>query len=178
MTQNGLYIWHQITRMCRWHTQLIAMAIALLYVCPVFAQPPFPPPNQIQVFNIRGIDFGTFYPSTSGGFVTVDPTGTRSASGVVLVGGALGEAAIFDVVLIPGRLVSISYGPDVSLTGSNGGSMTLQVGPSDKGNSFVTSGGHPFRNQVNVGGTLQVSNLAANPPGSYQGTFVVTFHQN
>lgn len=178
MTQNSLFIWHQITRRCRRHTHLIAMAVALFHVMPLLAQAPFPPPKQIQVFNVRGIDFGTFYPSASGGSVTVDPTGTRSASGVVLVGGALGEAAIFDVMLLPGRLVSISYGPDATLLGSSGGSMTLQVGPSDKGNSFVTSGGHPFRNQVNVGGTLQVGNLAANPPGSYQGTFVVTFHQN
>lgn len=167
-----------LLRLWRQAAVMALPGLMLLCATPAMSQPPFPPPNQIQVFNIRGIDFGTFYPSASGGSVTVEPSGSRSSSGVTLVGGGMGEAAIFDVVLIPGRLVSISLGPDVILTGSNGGSMILKVGPADKGSSFVTTAGHPFRNQVNVGGTLQVGNLSANPPGSYSGSFTVTFHQN
>ena len=150
----------------------------LLWMKPILAQAPFPPPNQIQVFNLRGLDFGSFYPSGTGGEVIVDPWGSRTPTGgVVLVGGDIGEPAIFEIVLIPGRLVSISFGPDATLTGSNGGSMTLAVGPSDRGDSFVTTSGHPFRNQVNVGGTLYVESATENPPGSYTGSFTVTFNQ-
>jgi hypothetical protein len=86
--------------------------------------------------------------------------------------------AIFEVKLIPGRLVSIMLGPPATLTRiGGGGSMTMDVGPTDKGGSFVTSGGHPFFNPVNVGGTLYVESSAVNPPGAYEGQFSVTFIQ-
>lgn len=163
------------------------MAVLAVVVCTLLpwlqtthAQAPFPPPNQIQVFNIRGLDFGSFYPSATGGSVIVDYNGLRTPTGdVVLVGGGIGEPAIFEVVLIPGRLVSIELQPSTILSQIGGtGTMTLYIGPSDRGTSFVTTGGHPFRNQVNVGGTLEVRSPAANPPGNYTGSFTVTFHQN
>jgi len=142
------------------------------------AQAPFPPPLQIQVYPVQGLSFGDFYPSTSGGSITIDPYGMRTSVGVTLAGGIYYQA-IFEVALLPGRLVSISLPVGgVLLTGSNGGSMMLTVGPTDKGNSFVTSGGHPFRNPVNIGGTLTVGSTMANPPGSYSGEFFVTFNQN
>lgn len=158
------------------HIQLLVLVAGLSL--PAFAQAPFPPPRQIQVYPVQDLSFGDFMPSSSGGTVTVDPLGNRSAIGVTLAGGLYFQA-IFDVMLLPGRLVSISLptGP-VTLTGSNGGSMTLTNLQSDKGGSFVTSGGQPFRNPVNIGGTLNVGNMTQNPPGSYSGEFTVTFNQN
>ncbi len=99
----------------------------------------------------------------------------------------MASQAIFDVVLVPGRLVSISWGfptEEVTLTGSNGGSMRMKIGPTDKTSTgtnsaqFVTTGGHPFHNQVYFGGTLTVGSVSANPPGNYTGEFFITFHQN
>lgn len=127
---------------------------------------------------MQGLSFGNFYPSASGGSVTVDFNGFRTSSGVALAGGSV-FPAIFEVTLIPGRLVNITLPPgNIKLTGTNGGEMWLTVGPTDKGNSFITSGGHPFRNPVYIGGTLQVGNILANPPGTYNGEFFVTFNQN
>lgn len=150
---------------------------------PVRAQMPFPPPNQLQVFNVMGLNFGSFYPSSTTGTVTISPTGGRSSSGVVLDMGNIGNQAIFDVMLVPGRLVSMSWQSSVTL--SNGSySMTMQIGPTDKVNinetsaEFVTTSGSPFRNPVSFGGTLTVGSTAVNPPGDYSGTFEVTFHQN
>jgi len=139
---------------------------------------PFPPPNQMQVFSMQELNFGSFSTGASGGTVVVSPEGFRSSTGsVILMGGAFNQA-IFEIKLIPGRLVQIIMGPQIQLTRvGGGGSMNMQVGPSDKGSSFVTSGGHPFFNPVKVGGTLYVGNSLANPAGSYEGQFSVTFIQ-
>lgn len=139
---------------------------------------PFPPPNQLQVFAVQQLSFGSFFPGSSGGTVVVSPTGSRSSTGTVVLAGGAAYQAIFDVRLIPGRLVSIMIGPPVQLVRiGGGGMMTMQIGPTDKGTSFVTSGGHPFRNPVGVGGTLTVGDIMANPAGSYEGSFSVTFIQ-
>ncbi len=139
---------------------------------------PFPPPNQLQVFAVQQLSFGSFFPGSSGGTVIVSPTGSRSSTGTVVLAGGAAYQAIFEVRLIPGRLVQIQIGPSVQLLRiGGGGMMTMQIGPTDKGTSFVTTGGHPFRNPVGVGGTLTVGDIMANPAGSYEGSFSVTFIQ-
>lgn len=141
-------------------------------------QMPFPPPNQIQVYVVQHLNFGSFIPGNSGGSVIISPAGIRSATGTVILIGGEAQQAIFNVRLIPGRLVHIQLGPPVQLNRIGGnGSMTMTVGPSDRGSSFVTTGGHPFINPVSIGGTLIVGNISSNPAGNYHGTFTVTFIQ-
>lgn len=150
-----------------------------IYISPISGQTPFPPPNQIQVYTSQGLSFGSFFTGSSGGAVQISPLGVRTTSGTVIgLASNPGHQAIFNVRLIPGRLVSIVYGPNVTLNRiGGGGSMTMSIGPSDKGTSFVTSKGHPFMNPVQIGGTLYVGNMTVNPPGSYQGVFSITFIQ-
>lgn len=145
----------------------------------IFAQQtPFPPPNQLQVYGIQQLSFGSFTTGTSGGTVIISPEGFRSSTGSVILMGGNFNQAIFEVKLIPGRLVQIVLGPQTQLTRvGGGGSMSMEVGPTDRGNSFVTTGGHPFINRVNVGGTLTVGSTATNPAGNYEGQFSVTFIQ-
>ncbi|MDZ4205326.1 MAG: DUF4402 domain-containing protein [Bacteroidales bacterium] len=165
------------------HLQMVAMWFCVLLFCTAplvqsVAQTPFPPPKVIKVYTMQGLSFGNFYTGATGGTVVISPEGGRSVTGTVVQAGGLVHHAIFVVELLPGRQVSISLGPDVTLTRTvGGGSMTMSVGPTDKGLGFVTSGGHPFFNPVQVGGTLYVGNIGANPPGNYQGTFSVTFIQ-
>lgn len=141
---------------------------------------PFPPPNQLQVFNAQGLGFGSFYVGSTGGTVVISPTGGRTTTGSVL--GLMsdpGMPAIFNLQLVPGRLVHIQFDASATLT-RMGGSETMIIDNflSDKpGNNFVTSSGHPFVNPVQVGATLNVGNIAANPAGNYQGMFSVTFIQ-
>lgn len=139
---------------------------------------PFPPPRQIQVFSTQALNFGEFYTGSSGGSIVISPDGIRSATGTVILMGGNYSQSVFVVELIPGRMVQIVLGPTVQLTRvGGGGSMEITIGPADKGSSFVTTGGHPFRNPVNVGATLLVGDNSANPPGEYQGSFSVTFIQ-
>lgn len=165
--------------------QLLSVAIAFvgLIFCCFFStglhaqQMPFPPPNQLQVYVVQDLNFGSFV-TGSGGSVIISPSGMRSSTGNVFLMGSSAYQAIFNVRLIPGRLVHIQLGPPIQLFRvGGGGQVTMEIGPTDKGSSFVTTGGHPFINPVSVGGTLIVGDNTANPPGSYQGSFSVTFIQ-
>ncbi|HHN47547.1 MAG TPA: DUF4402 domain-containing protein [Bacteroidales bacterium] len=159
---------------------LILVFFCLPTALPVMAQTPFPPPNQLQVFNQQGLGFGSFYVGASGGTVVISPGGSRSTTGTVMgLASDPGMPAIFNVRLIPGRLVHISFSASATLTRAGGSeTMTITGFTSDKpGNNFVTSGGHPFINPVQVGGTLNVGSISANPAGNYQGFFEVTFIQ-
>jgi len=139
---------------------------------------PFPPPRQIEVFATQPLSFGDFFTGSSGGTVIVSPSGARTATGTVMLASGFGEQAIFEVSLLPGRQVSIMLGPTAVLTRVGGSEqMTVTIGPTDKGTSFVTNAGHPFRNPVQVGGTLNVGSMASNPAGQYVGFITVTFIQ-
>ncbi len=164
------------------NSNLVFSLVAVFFLC--FAsevqgqQTPFPPPNQLQVYGMQELNFGSFTTGSGGGTVVISPEGFRTSTGTVLLMGGFFNQAIFEVKLIPGRLVSIILGPQIQLTRvGGGGSMNMQVGPTDKGTSFVTTGGHPFITRVNVGGTLFVGNEANNPSGNYEGQFSVTFIQ-
>lgn len=143
------------------------------------AQPPPPRPLSIYVNPAQGLIFGAFFQGASGGTVVVYPDGSRSVTGS-LVQANLGypySPAIFEVDANQGTVVSIMNGPDVTLTGSNGGTMSLHIGTANTGSVFVTTAASPSRTQVRIGGTLTVGTPLANPSGNYSGTFSVTFIQ-
>ena len=145
----------------------------------VVAQPPPPRPISIYVNPAQGMIFGAFFQGVSGGTVILYPDGSRAVTGS-LVQANLGypfSPAIFEVDASVGTMVSIMNGPDVTLTGSNGGTISLHIGAASTGSSFVTAIAPPSRTQVRIGGTLTVGNALANPSGNYSGTFSVTFIQ-
>lgn len=139
------------------------------------------PPRPIAVYvNLaQGLSFGAFYQGVSGGNVIIYANGSRSVSGDIIQAnmGYSFSSAIFEVEALPGTLISILNGPDVTLAGSNGGLMTLQIGAASTGTSFIATVGAPSTTQVKIGGTLIVGNPLANPPGAYSGSFSVTFIQ-
>lgn len=132
----------------------------------------------ISVNTAQDLSFGAFTQGSSGGTVTLQTDGSRSTTGTV-VGLSLGYLyyqAIFEVEASAGTIISISYGPDASLTGSNGGSMSLKIGGSDPNSPLVSNIEPPGKNSINIGGILTVGNMATSPPGSYTGSFYVTFN--
>jgi hypothetical protein len=133
------------------------------------------PPRPINVTVTQNLAFGTFYHGAVGGSVSVSPAGVRSSGGdVILLMTGLYYSAIYRITGPPGTVVSLLNGPDVLLPGSGGGSLSLHIGNSNPASPFVLTPGPFF---VNVGGTLTVGNSVANPPGSYSGTFNITFVQ-
>jgi hypothetical protein len=162
-------------------TRLFFCAGVLLLgvVSSIKAQPPPPRPISIYVNPAQGLIFGAFFQGASGGSVIVYPDGSRSVTGS-LVQANLGypfSPAIFEVDANQGTVVSIMNGPDVTLTGSNGGTLSLHIGAASTGSVFVTTAVSPSRSQVRIGGTLTAGSPLANPSGNYSGTFSVTFIQ-
>jgi len=136
-------------------------------------------PGGLTAYTIQNLNFGAFTLGSSGGTVIISSSGMRSVTGdvVALNLGTPFFQAIFDIDAPEGSIVSILNGSDVALTGSNGGSMTMHIGASDPPSPFITTVVQPSRTQVNIGGTLTVGSPTANPPGSYSGTFYITFNQ-
>jgi hypothetical protein len=145
----------------------------------VNAQPPPPRPITIYANPAQGMIFGAFFQGASGGTVILYPDGSRVATGSLVLAnlGYPFSPALFEVDANPGTVVTIMNGPDVTLTGSNGGSIGLHIGAASTGTHFTTTVAPPGRTQVWIGGTLTVGNPLANPSGNYSGTFSVTFIQ-
>jgi hypothetical protein len=156
---------------------LCGILVFLMSQLSLFGQPH--PPRPIQVFTVKDINFGAFVQGLSGGTVIVYPNGFRSTTGDIMQVnlGYQFYPAIFEIDVLPGTMISILFGPDAILTGSNGGTLTMHIGASEPQSPFATTAYPPSRTQVRIGGTLIVGNQYANPPGAYSGSFTVTFNQ-
>ncbi|MFZ4400309.1 MAG: DUF4402 domain-containing protein [Bacteroidales bacterium] len=162
---------------------LLFYIIIQLITIKVIAQPALPN-RSVTVVATQAINFGAFCLQTvasSGGTVQLDWQGNRSSTGqVVLLNSDSYYPAIFEIQLCQGRTVIITYPPTTTLTGSNGGFLTLNIGPTEKGGngaSFEVNNDCNFVTRLRVGGTLTVGNNSANPGGIYTGSFSITFNQ-
>lgn len=160
---------------------MVLGAFLMTYMISFSAQAQEAPPRPIVIYvnPALGLNFGKFSQGNFGGTVIIYPNGTRSSTGdiVQLSSGIPFSPAIFEVEANIGTVVSILNGPNVILTGSNGGSIQLQIGASSTGSPFITNVAPPGRTQVRIGGTLIVGSPVSNPGGNYSGSFMVTFIQ-
>lgn len=164
----------------RFFKSLFLTMIFVVCVSFSFAQPALPQ-RTLTVTPTQAIQFGTFcITGGAGGTVTVGWDGNRTSSGniVLLAMAPTAQPAIFEIKLCQGRNVNISFAATTSLTGSAGGSITLDIGPTEKGPngcSFSTNNDCNFITPLRVGGTLHIPGSA--PPGTYTGSFNITFNQ-
>ena len=171
--------------MIKWKTNqrflrmLFAIMAFLIYSSVSFAQPRLPP-RSTTVNATQAIHFGTIaVTGGSGGTVTVGYDGSRSSSGDIMLFSIapVAKAAIFEIKLCEGRNVNISFDASTILTGSNGGTLTLNIGPTDRGGNgaiFVTNGDCNYITTLRVGGTVHIPGTAI--AGAYSGTFEITFN--
>jgi len=165
--------------------------ITIVLYIPACAQEHPPRPIEVvlstTVITAQNLSFGTFIVDNSTiGSITVRPDGGRSATGNVIIPAtsSIVSPALFIVTALPGTLITIQ-GSTTTLTGSNGGSMTLTMSDSDPMSPFIapqsnTPGGVNTEVQVRVGGKLTVGTSGIggeNPAGLYGGPFIVTFIQ-
>jgi hypothetical protein len=135
------------------------------------------PPRPITVTSTQGLSFGAFYQGASGGSVTVTSTGSRSSGGtVVLLTMGTVSQAIFEIVGNLGTPVSFLK-PTSTLSDGNGHSLSLQIDDTNPGIQFVLTNVYPTPTILYIGAILTIGSPAANPPGSYSGTFDITFIQ-
>jgi len=167
----------------KWFTEnkiiLRFFGVMILFCCQlkVNAQAPPPRPFTVTANPSLGLRFGAFYVTSSGGTVVIDAYGSRtSTGGVVLASLGFGYgAANFEIQANPGTIISIMNGPDATLTGSAGGTLTVHLGACSPSSPFITSVTWPSYTSVNIGGTLTVGSSSANPTGTYSGSINVTF---
>ncbi|OFX51936.1 MAG: hypothetical protein A2066_09480 [Bacteroidetes bacterium GWB2_41_8] len=150
--------------------------LALLLGTVLFLLSVLPTEAQISVTPDQSISFGAFYQGNKGGTVSISPDGARTVTGDVIeiLQGIQYLPAIFVVDAPVGTVITIQNGPDVALTGNNGGSMTLSIGSSSTGSPFTTT---TPQTRVSIGATLTVGSVAASPSGVYNGSLSVTFIQ-
>lgn len=154
---------------------LVCMFIVALHTK---AQEKPPRPINVTVSTARHLLFGSFIQSGNSGTVTVTFDGFRTATGSIILPNmsSVVSSALFIVDAEPGTSITILNGPTATLTGSNGGTISLDLGEASTGRQFVTSPGSKYTD-VFIGGTLTIGPLQANPAGFYNGTFQVTFIQ-
>lgn len=155
-------------------TPVFFLTISFSYAQPVLPQ------RTITVYATQGIHFGTLcLNGTSGGSVTVGWDGTRTSPDVYLSAiSPTHQPAIFEIKLCEGRNVIITYSPTTTLIGSNGGTFTLDIGPTEKGvsgSTFAVNSDCNFITPLRVGGTLHIPDYS--PSGTYTGSFDITFEQ-
>jgi len=137
--------------------------------------------NSITAIQTQEINFGTYcVTGTSGGTITVGWDGNRTSTGdiVLMSMSPIAQSAIFEIKTCQGNNVSITYASTTTINGSNGGSLVLDIGPTEKGinGSIFSIKSDCNRNtQLRVGGTLHIPSTAT--PGNYSGRFDITFKQ-
>lgn len=136
---------------------------------------------QLTVTDTQAINFGTFYlTGGAGGTITVGYDGSRTSTGDILLlsMAPTAQPAIFEIKLCPGGNVSVTFDATTTLTGSNGGSLTLDIGPTEKGPNgsiFATNSDCNIITPLHVGGTLHVPGTAIS--GTYTGSLAITINQ-
>ncbi len=159
---------------------LLLTIVSIVYVSTSFAQPALPQ-RTLTVTPTQSINFGTFcITGGAGGTITVGYDGSVSSSGdiILLAMAPTAQPAIFEVKLCQGRNVIITFSSTTTLTGSNGGLLTLDIGPTERGSNgafFSTNADCDFITPLRVGGTLHIPGTAV--PGIYTGSFDITFNQ-
>lgn len=129
----------------------------------------------IKIINTQDLNFGIFCQTDdTGGTVTVSNTGTRSVTGNVTLISSTFSYAVFTITTDSTDLFSLQIDkPAISLSGSNGGSMLLQIGTSNPEFPSVVAG-QPAT--VYIGGTLNVGSRSENPSGTYSGNYLLYFN--
>ena len=137
--------------------------------------------HTITANQTQAINFGTYFVNgTGGGTVSIGWDGTRTSTGniVLLNITPYAQPAIFEIKLLKGNSVTFTYFPTGILTGSNGGALSFDIGPTEQGingSSFTVNTNTGIITPFKVGGTLHIPANAIQ--GTYSGNFDITFQQ-
>ncbi len=156
---------------------VLGVLVLMLFSISAFSQEK--PPQPLIVTTFQNLSFGAIIQGNTGGQVIIDPQGSRSVTGDIIPVylGYQYYPAIFEIEANPGSIINIVNGPDVILTGNNGGNLTMHIGSSIPTSPFINTMNQPSRTQVRIGGTLFIGNRLVNPSGDYIGYFSITFVQ-
>lgn len=138
-------------------------------------------PKDLGITLSQSIHFGTFcLLGTSDGEITLDHNGQISSKGGIYLLQKLpvSQVAIFEIVTCKLKNINISFDSSTRLTGNNGGSFILDIGPTDKGTNGLIIRTNGDCNEIiylKVGGTLHIPKNS--PSGVYSGSFDITINK-
>lgn len=114
-----------------------------------------------------GISFGDIA-VTTGGSVTIDPTGLVSSSGGVMLLGGITNAAVFDVGGCASTSYTVVLPATVTLSSTSGSMLMDNIVSVPNGTGILDATGYQ---QLNIGGRLNIANGQLS--GAYSGSFIV-----
>ena len=99
--------------------------LVLVFIC-FSANAQEDPPRPLKVTTFQNLSFGAFIQGNTGGQVIIDPQGNRSFTGdlIPVYLGYQYYPAIFETEAIPGSIITILNGPNITLAGNHGGTLT------------------------------------------------------
>lgn len=128
---------------------------------------------------ITQLNFGRFSP-TGLGTIKVTPGAVRTAGGLVALAGSTFSQGIFEISGTPAASISVVLPTTSTIAKIGDATKTMTVGAweSNPASTVPVSLGATGTVNLNVGATLTVGDLTANPLGKYTGTFDITFAYN
>lgn len=145
----------------------------MMAISPVIVHGQVHPPRPIilDVSPLQHLNFGAFaITGTNGGTVTISNSGDRTSTGDIFLVGSTYSEGIFTIEVVTGTSLYMMNGPEATLTGSNGGEMTLTLGLTFPSLPHITTFA---TTEFHFGGTLTVGPISSNPPGDYYGTYEI-----
>lgn len=132
--------------------------------------------NSLTISQVRGLNFGAFERLAGNSVVRLNPvtsqrTVVSGASGVNLVSSPTPTSGQFSLSGQPNTNVSVSLPTSVTLTGSKGGTMTVNNFTASPGSTSVTLNSSGSQTLL-VGADLNIG--AAQTTGTYSGTYNLT----
>lgn len=157
---------------------LLLVAAILLFSCGIAGAQEMPP-RPVSLSYVQPLAFGAFSIASGGGTVSIYTSGIRTATGgLVLMGmGYPFYPAIFNMEGNLGTVVHPMLGANTTLTGTNGGTLLLQLDLTDPADPIIINVQPPGQIPVKISGTLYVGPYSSNPAGFYTGTFSIMFIQ-
>ncbi|MBN2682929.1 MAG: DUF4402 domain-containing protein [Bacteroidales bacterium] len=131
---------------------------------------------QISITKIKDLSFGSFYPGSNGGTLSISSNGVRSATGTVITlsSEAYYSEAVYEISCPEYSMVHLIYKHTIVMHGSNGGHFKLRTEQPENGKVFAAPANSENGFLISVGGVLEMNGPSFNPPGDYSGTLDIT----
>lgn len=135
--------------------------------------------SSLSASEITQLNFGRFSP-TGVGTIVVSPDAVRTPGGLVTLAGSTFSQGIFEISGTPTAAITVVLPTTstISKIGDATKTMTISAWKSNPASTVPVSLGATGTVNLNVGATLTVGDLTANPLGKYTGTFNITFSYN
>lgn len=157
--------------------KLLLLTMVVFFYTNYFLVQPSLAKQTITVSVTQVINFGAFcLTGDKGGDIILGYDGRRTSTGNLLLFAMppFAQPAIFEIDYKKNRDVNITFNATSILTCSDGGTLTFDLGPTDRGinGSSFTMNGDVI--SLYLGGTLHIPGKS--PPGIYSGSYEITFN--